>query len=932
MTTRTLRTRLAAVLVAFFAASTLAVGASAAPPSAPPSAPDEGVIPPQQEGENQAPNPSFEELDESGHPVGWSPLWGRTEFYSVSHKRASDGDVSIEMHDTDDSRGGGAVSDSLPVEAGGSYQLAFDLYHLSGQLSPTIYFDDADGDVIEQPYQTTRGTPEAWERKTMEATAPEGAVSVRIALYSSSGATSHGFIDNVSFAAHTPPPTPEPPEGQEEALGTPITGLTNAGAGYTEDSTGRDIGVLVAGGSPSHFSAVDILTGELLMSQVLEGSTQTWSFATTPDRKVYIATSSGDVHVFDPDALTLEEIADQPFGETYFWEGGANTAGEVFFATYPGGKLLRYTPSSDTWTDHGTLVEGNSYSRALAVRGDDVFVGGGTSEPSLVRVDTATEEHQRIPLPEEFATEDMVHDVSVAGDLVLARISPSNTLLVYSTVDQQWVDSIESVVGLDASPPVQTLDNGTQRTEVLIPRIGGGMTAYDIETLESRSVSIDLGGASARGWSLQELDLDGFPGESLVTATSSGIFHIWSPETGQTHRVESDAEQTPYLIRTIDNGPGEQVWVGGYASPPGIARVDSATGATEFLPGVGQTEGFGALGDTLVMGTYPGANIYIYDTTEDWQSGTNPEPSVSIGHEQDRPVVFEAVEERMAIGTVPVGGQLGGALTFYDPESGDMDVIEEIVEDQTVISLAYRDGLLYGGTGIWGGLGIEPTTSEGQLFVYDVEAGEVVHQEVPAAGDQNVSALTFDPGGNLWGLTSNHIVRFDTETREIVERHQVLDVDDSAAYWTTRDLVWHDGALVAQASGQLFEFDPTTKVKTVIQTGGQNLAVDPNGNYYYNRGSELYRWVPGSDDHGDDRETVWIGDHDTGVPNHDVDEARTINDVLRDEDDWGNHGQFVRHVGDTTSDLAADGILSLRERGTLVRAAARSDIGTGSNP
>src|SRR5690606_5652287 len=50
-------------------------------------------------------------------------------------------------------------------------------------------------------------------------------------------------------------------EGTEENLGQPITGLTNAGAGYTENADGRDIGLVVAGGSPSQFSAVDLVTG-----------------------------------------------------------------------------------------------------------------------------------------------------------------------------------------------------------------------------------------------------------------------------------------------------------------------------------------------------------------------------------------------------------------------------------------------------------------------------------------------------------------------------------------------------------------------------------------------------------------------------------------------------------------------------------------------
>ncbi|WP_147915930.1 carbohydrate binding domain-containing protein [Ruania zhangjianzhongii] len=791
--------------------------------------------------DNLLANASFEQLDDQGWPTGWQPMWASsTEAFWSDSDQASDGSTSMRVLDESDARGYAIRSDTLSVTEGDSHRLALDVRLDSGTLQPSVLYLDEDGERVSLDHQRVRSTDGAWSSQGFLFTVPEGATQAQVLLDTTIAFVSDGWVDNVTFS----PATPDEATGTEEDLGQPITGLTNAGAGYTEDAQGRDIGLVVAGGSPSQFSAVDLITGERLMTETIEGSTLTWAYATTPDRMVYLATASGQVYRFDPDALTLTQIADQPLGETYFWEAGVNADGDLFFATYPGGKLLGYQPETDTWQDYGTLVEGNSYARSLAVAGDDVYVGGGTATPSLTRVDTATGGTESIELPAEYADQEFVYDVSLAGDTLFARVSPANTVLVYSLTDGAWVDTIENAVGLEVSPAVTTSDSGTERTEVLIPEIGGGMIAYDLDTREQRAVSIDLGGASARGWAVMDVGLEGFPGESLVTATSKAVFHVWNPQTGETRLMRTDAMPTPFQIRSLGTGPQGDAWVGGYASPPGIAQVDAETGQSVLRPGPGQVEGMVAHGDDLVIGTYPGALLYTYDSTQDWENGTNPPERVSIEHGQDRPVAWVSAGESVAIGTVPDYGHLGGALTFFDPDTQQMSVVEGVIEDQTVISLAYADGLVYGGTGIWGGLGIDPSTSEGQLFIFDPSTGEVVYQDVPVPGEENVSGLAFGPDGDLWGITANTLFRFDPETREIVERQRYFDVDDSAAYWTTRELVFRGDRLVGQTAGRVFEIDPQTLQMTVIATGTQNLAVDRLGSYYYNRGGTLYRWVP----------------------------------------------------------------------------------------
>ena len=73
--------------------------------------------------------------------------------------------------------------------------------------------------------------------------------------------------------------------------------------------------------------------------------------------------------------------------------------------------------------------------------------------------------------------------------------------------------------------------------------------------------------------------------------------------------------------------------------------------------------------------------------------------------------------------------------------------------------------------------------------------------------------------------------------------------------------------------------------------------------------------------------TVVIDGIDTGVDNVVVVDVCTIDDLIDDEGTWTNHGTFVRHVGDVTADLVDRGVLTGRERGRIVSAAARARIG-----
>ncbi|MEU9888777.1 ThuA domain-containing protein [Sphaerisporangium sp. NPDC051011] len=77
----------------------------------------------------------------------------------------------------------------------------------------------------------------------------------------------------------------------------------------------------------------------------------------------------------------------------------------------------------------------------------------------------------------------------------------------------------------------------------------------------------------------------------------------------------------------------------------------------------------------------------------------------------------------------------------------------------------------------------------------------------------------------------------------------------------------------------------------------------------------------------DARAKVWLLDTDTGVANRAAGGGCTINDLIDDERDWKNHGQFVSHLNDVVNEFRKDGVIDNAEASTLKKAAAQSDIG-----
>ncbi len=77
----------------------------------------------------------------------------------------------------------------------------------------------------------------------------------------------------------------------------------------------------------------------------------------------------------------------------------------------------------------------------------------------------------------------------------------------------------------------------------------------------------------------------------------------------------------------------------------------------------------------------------------------------------------------------------------------------------------------------------------------------------------------------------------------------------------------------------------------------------------------------------DERETVFVGDEDSGVPNRITNNRCRINERIEDEREWSSNALFLKHVETVLTALGKEGVIDKRETRQIRQAAKASGIG-----
>lgn len=801
----------------------------------------------------------------------------------------------------------------------------------------------------------------------------------------------------------------------------PLDGVTSPGSALGTGPDGQPWLYLVSSGSPAVLSVVDARTGERQHEFPLPGAAGSWAVQTAPNGDVYLGTySQGRLYRWTPGAAAVEDLGQQIPGETFIWSLDIDQDGTVYGTTGQfDAHAFRHDPATGRTTDLGALGAGpeNLIARSIAVGDGKAFVGTGAT-PRLVEIDLATGAHRDLDLPAPARELDYVYDLDLRGSLLFVRATPDGRpqpLYVYDVATGEWIDTIPGAHGLTVSP---TAADGTT---VYFTK-DEQLHRYDLTTREWTATGVG-GVADLRGFGFLDLGQDDWPGQSLVGLDHQGGYVVYSPATGALEHRTADAVAAPAPIRSITEGPDGLVYAGAFLAG-GLASYDPTTGQTRgFAPEVGQAEGMTSHDGALWVGTYPGGEIYRYRPDEPTEPGVNPRRVLRLYESagQSRPFALTSAGRYLAIGTVARNGHPGGGLTLLDPATGE-HWFDDVVPGHSVIGLAYRDGVLYGATSVFGGAGgPRPTETDAVVFAYDVQRRVKLWEVAPVPGEGALGEIAFDRDGKLWSHTPVTVFRLDTATRRVEAVRNYGDYP-----WDTVEQAWvgarlwidpYDGAPHVVTQGAAYRIDPVTLDRARFFRPASFGFAHNNGHYYLARDPMAWEYTPaerpaarvtaggeavvpcgeqtatlsgfgpgelvelwlrpsahylGSVRAGQDGRlthrftvpgdlpagahrvevrrvqtnaslgapvtvappppqtgyaTVRFGAVDSRVPNRARDNGCTFLDEVWLAAPFTDHGDAVDTVAGLADQWLADGLFSERERGAVVAAAARSDVG-----
>lgn len=597
----------------------------------------------------------------------------------------------------------------------------------------------------------------------------------------------------------------------------------------------------------AHLVEIDPWEGVVVESHELTGSTGSWGVHVAADGTVWAGSYSQGI------VYQLPWESDAPIAHpratpdtSFVWQVDTDDAGNLYGGTFEGwaendvpGRLIRIAPDGEQHL-YEPFRETDQYVRSTAVVGDRVYAGTGAGYAQLYEVDPATGDREVIPLPEELGTCAFVYSLTAAGEDLGAQFHQCEnaehpTGYVFDRDSRSWYTG---AIPIFSGEIAQSTDDGT-----LYLGAEGLIQSYDPVTGELEALS----DTPTSGTKDVELAVDPESGNSTVfslAADGNLIRHDIDSGTHTNLTVEGLSGDSGRTARAAVVGPDEAYYVS-LRTTGGLGRFDPSDGTWTFEPGIGQAQGMTVHEDIMYIGTYSQAHIFAYDPNEDWDE-ENPQELFRLdGHGQDRPFAMVSAGEHLAIGTVPYYGNRTGALTLYDPGTEELTVHTEPFTDRSITALTYREGVLYGGTAIYGGGGTTPVRTEGTAFAWDIATETMLWETVPLPGETGIGAVTVDEHGRLFAASVGQVVEIDPATGTPLQSVTVTDdtSDQLDGAWHISDLSYNEaeGALYLSTGEEIVRLSPSTLADlTPVATSGELLRIADDGTNFWMSGRAVH--------------------------------------------------------------------------------------------
>ena|GEM_PF-1215342 len=810
-------------------------------------------------------NPSFEEALVDGAIPGWSLGLGAGDF-NLSSEVALTGSKSLYFKDSSTTSSFKVVSDKFLVTPGDKLVFSSNVYVISQthNIVPQIYYYDAADTQVgvnEALFSSNSLGVKKWSTMRVLSEVPAKAAYARVYLYSGEPSVTEAYFDDISISVMLPEVPLDRTYEQAVDLGEMVyVNLGQAGAIQT-NANGENEAYFVTNGKPGKFFAVNGETGAVKFEQVIPNTIATWAMTIGSDKNVYFSgTEDGILYRYLPVEKKIDKLGYNT-ADNWVWDletidilvddkGTENTSDDqrteglkIYGGTYnsnsaESGKIFEYDVATGIFRNYGVVEPGKQYVRGIAVDEKYIYAGVGT-QSKLYRINRVTGDKEEIALPGYTGQTEMIQDIDIYG----------GKLFIYPTTNTMAVLDLKT---LEVEATFQHSNNISEpapyNSNLIYFKYLTKFYQYDISAKKTTEIELPVplpDTARVKDYTWITMNSGEKAGQTvLAMITAYGEYILVDPTDQWVQFIELAIEPQPVNIQSLQAGFDGRLYMGGYQR--GMSIYNPFTSTIDVnISSFAQPEGIGFLNDKVWYGTYVGAIMYSYDPTKEVVLNENPKIEYDIAH-QDRPFAIEAADNKLFVGTVPDYGYLGGSLAVYDEASNSWAQFDQVVHNQSIIGLAYRNGLLYGSTTVWGGLGSESTEKEAKIFVWDVNAGQKIEEislsdlnleidEVP----RMIGGIKFGPDGLLWGVVDGTIFAMNVETKEIVKSKMIYPSVYNSSKWMPYELHWApDGLIYTTLSRKVIAIDPETlQHKVIVDSFLNSMTLGIDGSIYFAPGA-----------------------------------------------------------------------------------------------
>lgn len=526
----------------------------------------------------------------------------------------------------------------------------------------------------------------------------------------------------------------------------------------------------------------------------------------------------------------------------FIWSIDRASDGMIYLGTYPECMLLRFNPDNQSFENLGVMVEKEQYIRHVNGKFEGKIFCGVGSHAQIVEYDLAT--GNKTPfLPKQYQQRSFVYYSDRFKDMLCAVVVPDPVLLFFDPITHQVLREVH--------PPKAGQDFALFGYESIVDggddlyfgtRPDDNLYAYNYDRNEIRLIAEGIG--SAFGMAQDRY---------LFCRNYFGTYSIFDLQAQKTIlQRDTKFEGAGMDIFALAEGVNGTIVGGSYINQGFFSydiQKDKLTAYGASVRFGGQIRQLVTAGDKIYIAHYTHARLTEYDPNMPWnpgnQSDSNPHLIGALGHEQDRfPAAYLAEDKKIYFGTQPEYGVLGGTLTIFDPESRQFDVHRNVVQDHSIFALTgNRNGLIFGGTAIVGGLGAHPTQKDAKIFTWDVAKQEKLFERIIIPGAAEIWDLAWTPENKLVGAADSFLFVYDIE-KDTIEATRNVHADV-----IMNVLLSHDGWCYGNSEELLFRFSKDLQQFEAIDRRpsppqfGRGLIETRDGRIYLGIGAMLYELV-----------------------------------------------------------------------------------------